>query len=218
MLKLKVISILFLLNLLFGNNTCLSKTTEMEKGNSGNYFGIDVVARPDSSEDPKMVKMSYRYSWNRNGFSIGPKIFTLINTSPSNSEVVNYNYKYFNYNYCYYDSYYNKYYHYYAEEVVDMEATIFEKNKIGLGLSIGFDLSDNVTILAAISGIGKFDTSKSQEYNNFGYDLEVSLQLALGRNIHIQTSLERTNFSPKTNSKNFSPKTNFKKIRTNYYR
>ncbi len=167
MLKSKIISILFLSNLFFGNSICLSKTTEMEKGNSGNYFGIDAVTRANSDEDPKMVKISYRYSWNRNGFSIGPKIFTLINISSDDSE---------NYN-----KYYNK--EEYKKEI------LFKENKVGLGLSIGFDLSDNVTLMGTISGIKLFGQNHADD---FGYDLELSLQIALGRNIHAQVSIGRT--------------------------
>ena len=139
----------------------------MEKGNSGNYFGIDAVTRANSDEDPKMVKISYRYSWNRNGFSIGPKIFTLINISSDDSE---------NYN-----KYYNK--EEYKKEI------LFKENKVGLGLSIGFDLSDNVTLMGTISGIKLFGQNHADD---FGYDLELSLQIALGRNIHAQVSIGRT--------------------------
>ncbi len=89
MSKLKFVSFLFLINLLFGNNICFSKTTEMEKGNSGNYFGINAVSQLNSVEknkkfEPTLVKIDYRYAWNRNGFSIGPKIFTLIVIFPMN--------------------------------------------------------------------------------------------------------------------------------------
>lgn len=58
----------------------------MENGNSGNYFGINAVSqlnpvKENKKFEPELVKIYYRYYWNINGFSIEPKIFTLIDIS-----------------------------------------------------------------------------------------------------------------------------------------